>query len=142
MTPIFFGKISEPRRIPTTMRIAMIFTRSGITSSATDATHIAPMVLAIVLRVRMEELVSSISCFCFSKSRPRFGWLLVKAWISAVVVLRMKASNSEQKPETIRVKQTGKISDVIREAESPIARAAPISLVESNLLVAPPCDDK
>jgi len=80
---------------------------------AMPPTVTAPSVLAMVLRVRMEEMVSSMWFRESSKSFPRRGLRSLRASTSAVVVLRNMASRREQKNETPSVKATARAKVVI-----------------------------
>ena len=89
------------------MKNEIIPTRFPATSLATLATHIAPMVLAMVLSVRIAELVNSISF--------------------------LKVSRREQKPETPRVNQIGNIRPVMSATESPLKGPSKIHCVRGYL---------
>lgn len=73
---------------------------------ATDA----PRVFAMVLRPRMAELVSSRFLISFSRRKPFLGFWILSCSISEVEVLRSMASRSEQKAETLRVKNIARSS--------------------------------
>jgi len=115
------------------MKNEIIPTRFPATSLATLATHIAPMVLAMVLSVRIAELVNSISFLKVSRRLPCFGDSFFSASISEIVVLSMKASRREQKPETPRVKQIGNIRPVMSATESPLKGPSKIHCVRGYL---------
>ena len=80
---------------------------------AMPPTMTAPRVLAMVLRVRIEEIVSSMWSRESSKMCPRRGWRRLRASTSAVVVLRNMASRREQKKETPSVKATARTRTVM-----------------------------
>jgi hypothetical protein len=98
----FFGRISAKKRIPAVMPQAKSrreFSPPPNDFSARPPTKVAPSVLAIVLRLRIAELVSSISKRYFFKRVPRFGAWFLKFSISAVVILRIIASRTEHNAE-------------------------------------------
>ena len=71
---------------------------------------IEPKVLAMVLSVRIAEIVSSRPCLSFSSRRPRPGLARLRASISATVVLRMIASASEHANEMLSVRTIARTS--------------------------------
>ena len=83
---------------------------AGQICTASPPTMVAPKVLAIVFRLRIAELVSSSPSLYFSSFSPRPGWDFFNPSISAVVVLRIMASNTEQRAEITMVKAIAKIN--------------------------------
>ena len=82
-----------------------------------------PRVLAMVLRVRMVEIVSSSSVLSFSKATPRLGRDFLSDSISEMLVLRIIASIIEHKNDTPRVKKTAKAKRNMVELQLPSAEA-------------------
>lgn len=80
---------------------------------AMPPTMTAPRVLAMVFRVRIAELVSSISSRNFCRSKPTFGFRFLRDSMSVGVVLRIIASINEQKAEIPSVKPTAMINPYI-----------------------------
>lgn len=70
----------------------------------------APRVLAMVLRLRMAELVSSIFLTNFSMRAPFLGYWAFSCSISEAEVLRSMASRREQRAERLRVNNIVRMS--------------------------------
>jgi hypothetical protein len=73
-------------------------------------TAIEPRLFAVVFRVRMAEIVASISRFRSSRTAPRLGRVFFSASISAIVVERMIDSKSEHMNDvpTVRMMTNGR----------------------------------
>ena len=74
--------------------------------SAMPPTSVAPRVFAIVLRLKIAELVSSSSFLNLSSKLPRVGEEIFKSSISAEVMLKIIASKAEQSAEIPMVNET------------------------------------
>ena len=106
------GRISEKKRIPTVKpqaKINKLFDPPPRTFSAKPPTRVAPNVFAMVFRLSIAELVSSISSWNFSKREPFLGDEIFRFSISAEVTLSIKASKVEQRAETPIVRETANI---------------------------------
>jgi len=82
-------------------------------SAANVPTTDAPAVLAMVLRVRIAEMVSSTPSIIVLNNSPRLGNFLRMDSISAEVVLKTMASSTEQNAEILMVSMTAITSDVM-----------------------------
>ena len=80
--------------------------------SAMPPTSVAPSVLAIVLRLRIAELVSSSSFLNFANKFPFLGEEIFKFSISADVTLKIMASSVEQSAEMPIVREIAETSSI------------------------------
>jgi hypothetical protein len=96
------GKISAKKRMPTVRpqaKINKLLPSPPKDFSAKPPTKVAPSVFAIVFRLRIAELVSSISDLNFSSIIPLLDEVFLRFSISAEVTLRIIASRVEQSAE-------------------------------------------
>ena len=110
---MFFGMISAKNRMPNVIppaKISKLFPPSPKAFSASPPTSVAPKVFAIVLRLRMEDVVSSISSRYLSSISPFREDFFFKASISAGVMLKIIASKVEQRADIPIVRATATIS--------------------------------
>ncbi|CAI8325372.1 MAG: Uncharacterised protein [Bacteroidetes bacterium MED-G17] len=110
------GNISEKNKIPNVIPIAKInrlFSCPPNVFSAKPPTKVAPRVFAIVLRLKIAELVSSNSSLNFSSSLPFLGFFSFSDSISATVMLRIIASSVEQRAEIPIVRLIAEISSIV-----------------------------
>ena len=110
---MFFGIISAKKRMPSVIppaKISKLLPPSPKAFSASPPTNVAPRVFAMVLRLRMEDIVSSISSRYLSSSLPFREDFFFKDSISTGVMLKIIASKVEQRAEIPIVRAIATIS--------------------------------
>ena len=115
-TAKFLGRISEKNKMPSvipTAKIKRLFSCPLNVFSAKPPTSVAPKVLAIVLRLKIAELVSSSSTLYFSSNLPFFGLFSLRDSISATVMLRIIASSVEQRADIPIVRLIASTSSIV-----------------------------